>query len=66
MTKSSAKMHFVPDPDEFPDVRVTAAMRLDIARSAFECAEVLNVDELMFFAAALEHEAQKKREGGTS
>lgn len=61
--KSSAPLRSVPEPDEFPDVRLSASYRETIKNYARLWATYMNVDELMYFAAALEHEARKKREG---
>lgn len=64
--KSSAPPRSVPQPDEFPDVRVTKNDRAFLKDCASRWAKSLNVDELMYFAAALEYEAKKKRQGGAS
>lgn len=63
MTKFSAPLHPVPHPDEFPDVRVSEKQRRLIKGFANSWAERMSVDQLMFFAAALEYAAKKKREG---
>lgn len=50
----------VADAEELPGCRLSHAVRRDVKKRARQAAEDLNLDALMFFAAAVEAEARRK------